>query len=79
MIQGIKEVPTLLDIWREILCDLMSLMNHIIEASRLLAMRRDLDDRDNSSSSTTRSSSTPSIDEGGRDHPSPPPSPHPYH
>jgi hypothetical protein len=73
----------LLEIWREMSCDLMPLMCHIVGASRLLAARRDLDDRHNSSSSMTHSSSTPSIDEGGRDHPSPhpppPPSPHPDH
>jgi len=61
----------------------MPLMCHVISVTRLLVVRRALDDRHNYSSSTTCSSSTPSIDEGVHDHPSPSPplnpSPHSYH
>jgi hypothetical protein len=82
LMRDIRVDPTLLDIWNEVSHDLMPLMCHIIESSRLLVARRALDDRNNSSSSMTHSSSTPSIEEGGHDHPSPhppPPSPHPNH
>jgi hypothetical protein len=81
LMREIKEDPTLLDIWREMSRDLMLLMHHIVRVSRLIRTRRAPDDRHNSSSITSHSSSTPSIDEGGHDHPSPhpPPSPHPNH
>jgi hypothetical protein len=78
--RDIREDPMLLELWREILHDFMPLMCHIIGVDGLLAARRDLDDRHKYSSSTDRSSNTPLIDEGGRDHPSPypPPSPSPH-
>jgi hypothetical protein len=80
LMQYIRVDPMLLELWGKIMCDMMPLMHHIIRATRLLAMRRDINDTH--SCSSTCSSSTPSIDEGGRDpssHPPPPPSPHPDH
>jgi hypothetical protein len=67
----------LLELWREMVCNMMSLMCHIVRATRILAVRRDVDDRH--SSSSIHSSSTPLTDEGGRGpspNPPPPPSPH---
>jgi len=78
LMQDIKAYPMLLELWREMTHDLMPLMHHIVRATKILAVRRDPDDRHNSPSSTTCSSSTPLIDEGGCD-PPPPPSPHPDH
>jgi hypothetical protein len=82
LMRDIRADPTLLEIWREMSRDLMPLMCHIVGAVRILAVRRDPNDRHKSSSNKTRFYSTPSNDEGGRDHPSPhppPPSPHPDH
>ena len=41
MVGYIKVDPRLMDLWRDLPCDMMSLMHHIIGASRLLAMMRD--------------------------------------
>jgi hypothetical protein len=78
MMQDIREYPMLLDIWREISCDMMPLMHYIVRSTRILAERRFFDDTH--SSSNTRSSSTPSTGEGGYDSsPRPPlPSHHPH-
>jgi hypothetical protein len=59
LLQDTREDPTLLDIWREMLRDLMTLVHHIVGDAKLLTARRDPDDRHGSSSRTSHSSSTP--------------------
>jgi len=75
--QDIRVDPMLLDIYRDILLDMIPIMHHIIEAIRILAARRVVNDTH--SSSNTCSSSTPLTHDSGHD-PSPcltpPPSPH---
>jgi hypothetical protein len=71
----IKEGPRIMELWRDLPHDMMSLMHHIIGVSRLLSMRRD-DHADIHTSSSTRLDN----DQGGDPSttPPPPPSPHPY-
>jgi hypothetical protein len=58
LMRDIKAYPMLLELCMEMSHDLMHLMCHIIVVSRILAVKRALDDRHNSSSSITHSSST---------------------
>jgi hypothetical protein len=51
LMQDIREDPILLELWREMLCDMMPLMCHIDRATMLLEASRDLDDTHSSSSS----------------------------
>jgi hypothetical protein len=56
--QDIREDPILLNPWRDIPRDMISLVHHIIKATRILLARRVFDDTH--SSSSTYSSNTPS-------------------
>ena len=57
LMQDIKANPMLLDIWRDMSRDMVPLMCHIVRATRLITVRRVVDDTH--SSSITHSSSTP--------------------